>query len=123
MKFLTNDEVAERAQRWARFHKNEKYRDKMDEVLAGLNKIDQRRVYLCGQRMSGGLPLKVISAPAPEPRKEKGTSNDTKENSKRERGTAAADNGSGKAQGKVSVGTDSSVKKSGNRRSRSGGKK
>jgi hypothetical protein len=59
---LTDEEVAERAQRWARLHKNEKYRNKMDDVLVGLSAADQRRVYLCGQRMAGGLPLKVIPA-------------------------------------------------------------
>jgi hypothetical protein len=62
MESLTNDQVAERAQRWAILHKQEKNRAKMDAILDGLSADDQRRVYLCGQRMSGGLPLKVIPA-------------------------------------------------------------
>jgi hypothetical protein len=61
-KSLTTEEVLDRAQRWARMHKIEKYRSKMDDLLAGLSEEDQRRVYLCGQRISGGLPPKVIPA-------------------------------------------------------------
>jgi len=62
METLTDDQVAERAQRWAILHKQQKNRDKMDAILDGLSAEDKRRVYLCGQRMVGGLPLKVISA-------------------------------------------------------------
>lgn len=62
METLTDDQVAERAQRWAILHKQEKNRAKMDAVIEGLSPDDQRRVYLCGQRMAGGLPLKVIPA-------------------------------------------------------------
>lgn len=62
MAALTDDQVAERAQRWAILHKQEKNRAKMDAVIEGLSDHDQRRVYLCGQRMSAGLPLKVIPA-------------------------------------------------------------
>jgi hypothetical protein len=62
MAALTDDQVAERAQRWAILHKQEKNRAKMDAVLDDLSEADARRVYLCGQRMVGGLPLKVIPA-------------------------------------------------------------
>jgi hypothetical protein len=59
---LTNDEVLEKAQRWAFLHKHPENRGKMDAVINGLNAEDQRRVYLCGQRISGGLSPKVIPA-------------------------------------------------------------
>jgi hypothetical protein len=62
MKVLTDEEVIDRAAKWARLHRNEKRRDRMDECLDGLSKADQRRVYLCGQRIAGGLPPKVIPA-------------------------------------------------------------
>ena len=61
-KSLTTEEVLDRANRWARMHKLVKYRDKMDDLLIGLSDEDQRRVVLCGQRISGGLPPKVIPA-------------------------------------------------------------
>lgn len=63
MKILNDDEVVDRATRWARLHASIKTREKMDAVLDGLSKADQRRVYLCGQRIACGLSVKVIPAP------------------------------------------------------------
>lgn len=57
---LTDDEVIDRAKKFARLHKHEKTRGRMDECLAGLSEADARRVYLCGQRIAGGLTIKVI---------------------------------------------------------------
>ena len=56
---LTKEEVVERAEEWARLHGQREFQQ-MDECLAGLSKDDERRVYLCGQRMAGGLKLRVI---------------------------------------------------------------
>jgi hypothetical protein len=62
MTTLTDDEVLSRAEKWARFHKKENLRGRMDEALQGISQADQRRVYLCGMRISGGLPPKVLPA-------------------------------------------------------------
>lgn len=59
-KSLTDEEVVDRAKKWARLHRNPNTRARMDAVLEGISKADQRRVYLCGQRIVGGLPIKVI---------------------------------------------------------------
>ena len=69
MKTLTNEEVLECAERWARFHRKPETRARMDECLKGLIEADQRRVYLCGQRIVGGLAPKVLPAQT-EQRKE-----------------------------------------------------
>ncbi len=61
-KDLTDDEVIDRAKKWARLHRNEKTRARMDECLAGISTADQRRVYLCGQRIAVGLSIKVVPA-------------------------------------------------------------
>lgn len=61
-KVLTDDEVRDRASKWARLHNNVRMRDRMDEALEGLSEADQRRVYLCGQRIVGGLSPKVLPA-------------------------------------------------------------
>jgi hypothetical protein len=45
----------------------------MDTVLDGLSEADQRRVYLCGQRIAAGMSPKVIP-----PLNEKGKENETK---------------------------------------------
>jgi hypothetical protein len=67
---LSDDEVLSRAQDWAHLHPKPTTRNKMDEVLSGLSTADQRRVYLCGQRIAGGLKPRVIPAPAqPDERK------------------------------------------------------
>jgi hypothetical protein len=58
---LTNEEVLDHAHRWARLYCNPKFRARMDTVLEDLSEDDQRRVYLCGQRIVGGLPEKVLS--------------------------------------------------------------
>lgn len=79
---LTDDEVVSRAERWARLHSNQKLRGRMDAVLEGLTDEDQRRVYLCGQRMVAGLPLKVV------PAIERNTNNGKKTNSKQRRKAA-----------------------------------
>ena len=46
------------AKRWAALHSNPKTRSKMDQLLVGLSEADQRKVYLDGQRISGGMPPK-----------------------------------------------------------------
>lgn len=61
-KTLTDDEVIDRAKKWARLHRSEKTRARMDECLEGISTADQRRVYLCGQRIAVGLSIKVIPA-------------------------------------------------------------
>lgn len=61
-KDLTTEEVIDRAKKWARLHRNQNTRAKMDECLAGISTADQRRVYLCGQRIATGLPIKVVPA-------------------------------------------------------------
>lgn len=61
---LTDDEVKDRAAKWARLHRKPETRTKMDECLAGISQADQRRVYLCGQRIAAGMDAKVIPAPA-----------------------------------------------------------
>ena len=77
---ITDEAVIERARDWANYHKNPKTRDKMDEALEGICVADQRRVYLCGQRIAAGMTAKVIPAPpsstpkppAPKPLKSSG---------------------------------------------------
>ena len=64
MKILTDDEVLDRAGKWARFHRKPETRNRMDECLEGISKADQRRVYLCGQRIAAGIAPKVLPAPA-----------------------------------------------------------
>lgn len=59
---LTDDEVRERAGKWARLHRKPETRSRMDACLEGISKADQRRVYLCGQRIAAGLSPKVIPA-------------------------------------------------------------
>lgn len=76
MKILTDDEVKDRASKWARLHRKPETRSKMDTCLEGISQADQRRVYLCGQRIAAGMDAKVIPAPvsasvAPAARKEK----------------------------------------------------
>lgn len=115
---LTNEQVASRAQSWARMHANPNYRDKMDTVLEGLSEADQRRVYLCGQRMAAGLPLKVIPA---EPTRKEGQNGNTDKGNKRRK--AAVVGGTEAAKAKVSVGTTDNAKKRGVKRSRSGSPK
>ena len=73
MKTLTDDEVIDRAKKWARLHNNVRLRGRMDECLEGISKADQRRVYLCGQRIVGGLSIKVVPAAT------KGVDNGTKD--------------------------------------------
>ena len=102
MKFLTNEEVADRAQRWVQFWRIVKYRDKMESVMDGLNEADKRRVRLCGQRMSVGLPLKVL--PAPEQGKE--DKHETKDKAKRRRPDGPAVSTKGHKE-KTPVGTNS----------------
>ena len=63
---ISNDEVKDRAEKWVRFYRNLKWRNRMDEALAGLSDEDARRVYLCGQRMAGGLALKILPATTEE---------------------------------------------------------
>jgi len=57
----TEEQLIERARQWVAFHAKEETRDKMDEVLEGLTEADQRRVTLCGQRLSGGLPPRIAA--------------------------------------------------------------
>lgn len=83
MKILTDDDVIDRAKKWARLHRNEKTRARMDEALEGISKADQRRVYLCGQRIVGGLPIKVIPS-AQQPERSKNDSRSTKDRKARQ---------------------------------------
>lgn len=59
---MNNDEVIEYARRWAKLHANPKLRGRMDNVIDGLSEEDARRVVLCGQRIAGGLTIKVVPA-------------------------------------------------------------
>jgi len=54
-----NELLIERAHEWAHFHRNPRSRDRMDEALKGLCKADQRKVYLCGQRIAAGLTVRL----------------------------------------------------------------
>lgn len=78
---LTDDEVIDRAKKWARLHRNEKTRARMDECLVGISIADQRRVYLCGQRIAVGLSIKVI----PAANNEKGDEKDATDRSPKNR--------------------------------------
>jgi hypothetical protein len=89
MEVVSDDKIRELAQRWALLHKLEKNRDKMDGVFKGLSESDQRRVYLCGQRISGGLSPKVL--PPSENRKET-----NEQGKKQRRSTAATSRGAGR---------------------------
>lgn len=66
---MNNDEVIEYARRWAKLHANPKLRGRMDNVIEELSEEDARRVVLCGQRIAGGLSIKVIPATVKEERK------------------------------------------------------
>jgi hypothetical protein len=123
MKLLTDEEVVDRAQRWARFHKNEKYRDKMDEVLVGLSETEKRRVYLCGQRIAGGLPIKVIPAASAATPSRKEQTNGKEDKAAKERRPAAVAKSTGTPEKGKAVGADSGAKKSSHRRSRASGAK
>jgi len=114
---LTGDEVLERAQRWAFLHKRPENRPKMDAVLNGLNAEDQRRVYLCGQRICGGLPIKIIPA-ANNRKEEKDESKD-----KRKRQSAAAPKSTGATEKGKAVGANPRAKGSSRSRKDSGKKK
>ena len=82
-KDLTTEEVIDRAKKWARLHRNQNTRSRMDECLAGISNADQRRVYLCGQRIATGLPIKVV----PAANQEKGVeANDTNRSTKNRKG-------------------------------------
>jgi len=59
---ITNERVVELAERWARLHATPKLRGRMDAVVEDLSESDARRVILCGQRIAGGLPAKVLPA-------------------------------------------------------------
>jgi len=52
--------LIEKAQEWARLHRNPETRSQMDRVLSGLSEADKRKVYLCGQRIAGGLSVKLV---------------------------------------------------------------
>jgi hypothetical protein len=58
---LTDDQIVERAREWSRLHLEPLTRGKMDAVLDGLSPADQRRVVLCGQRISGGLEPRIFN--------------------------------------------------------------
>ena len=57
---ISNEVIIEKAHEWAALHANKKTRDKMDEVIAGLDERTARKIVLCGQRISGGLEPKVV---------------------------------------------------------------
>jgi hypothetical protein len=117
---LTEEQVYDRAKDWAHLHKNPKTRDQMDKLLEGLSPPDQRRVYLCGQRVAGGLPYKVLPRITPPTRKEE---QNGKPNQGAQRRNPAAAKGSPAPETKKTVGADSVAPKSSNRRSRAGGAK
>jgi len=123
MPSLTTEEVLDRAQRWARMHKVEKYRPKMDDLLKGLSEADQRRVYLCGQRISGGLPPKVLpAANGKEDKNEKEKGKAAAEGKRRE-GSNASRGSTTTAQGTKAVGADSKPAKTNHARKDSRNKK
>lgn len=116
-KSLSTEEVLDRAQRWARMHKIVKYRDKMDDLLTGLSDEDQRRVVLCGQRISGGLPPKVIPASTngKEERNGKQKVQATKQHKSEPReSNDSAGKGAATAKGRKAVGASGSTKKQNN---------
>ena len=101
---LNDDQVRARAQRWALLHKLPKNRGKMDEILADLSEADQRRVYLCGQRISAGMTPKVV--PAEETGKE--TINHEPRKQQRKKADATGKSASGDKE-QVSVGVGRSA--------------
>jgi hypothetical protein len=96
MKILDNDQVIQRAQEWALLHFNRQY-NAMDKVLEGISVADQRRVYLCGQRIRAGMKPKVI--PTLERRENE------------QRTVSRPEPGAPVDQGQVPVGTDRSDKR------------
>jgi len=105
---LSTEQVIDRATDWAHYHKSPSTRSKMDDVLDGLSKDDQRRVYLCGQRIAAGMSPKVI----PSANHKEATN--AKDHSK----TSPAKSGAGGNKKKVSVGVDKQPAKSDTRRTR-----
>jgi hypothetical protein len=79
---ITDEEVMSRAGRWAKLHSDPKLRGRMDKVIEDLSESDQRRVYLLGQRLAGGLSIKIVPATTEAKRKEP--------NGKKARGRKAA---------------------------------
>lgn len=59
---MSDDQIIEAAQRWARLYLNPKLRSRMDKVLEEGDEDDRRRIVLCGQRISGGLSIKLVPA-------------------------------------------------------------
>jgi len=124
MKKLTNDEVITKAKEWADAWTSKKPAS-MDVVLSGLTVADRKKVILCGQRVVGGLTLKVSETTGEEPTKRittgKGDNHDQEKKQRRQQGSTGA---SPKAtKGKVSVGATASTKESGKRRKSAHGKK
>jgi hypothetical protein len=110
---LTDDEVLDRAKVWAHLHAKPQTRDKMDQVLDGLSSADQRRVYLCGQRIAGGLKPRVIPAPAqPKERSHNGKTTNDQAKTKRSASDSAQPS-TAKPEGKVASGTDLRPKRAG----------
>jgi hypothetical protein len=86
MKDLEYEDIIDRAERWARFHSKPNLRNRMDECLEGITDADQRRVYLCGQRIAAGLKAKV--ADFTPPKEERKTDGKQKSDPKRKRRSA-----------------------------------
>jgi len=58
---LTDAQIIERANKWAKLHEDPATRPQMDKVIAPLSVNDARRVILCGQRIRGGLKPKIAT--------------------------------------------------------------
>jgi len=56
-----DQQLIERARKWAQLWRNPKTRSRMDEALKGLSKPDERKVVLCGQRISAGLAPRIAA--------------------------------------------------------------
>jgi hypothetical protein len=84
---MDDDEVIDRAQRWARLHANPKLRGRMDTLLEDASEEDQRRIRLLGQRIAAGMSIKLVPAATKEER----SSEDGKESKPKRRRKAAAE--------------------------------
>jgi hypothetical protein len=115
---MNEEQIKERATRWAALYRNPKSRPQMDDVLRGLNEAGRTLVILGGQRIAGGLPWRLASLTERKEVETNGNSNKTKG-----RRPASATAGAKTAKAKVSVGAHSSPQKTNHRRTNAGHKK
>jgi hypothetical protein len=87
---ITDEEIISRAGRWAKLHSNPKLRGRMDNVIEDLSEEDQRRVYLLGQRLAGGLPIKIVPPATTSERKEPNAKSGKRGKATSERSTKTA---------------------------------